>query len=192
VLGIAIDGTTTKMTLVAANGEILAFATVPKRLTVDARDFVAELIRKGERVCEEASKRGAKVKGIAIAVAGLLDSKRDRIVYNPNLAPLVGFPLVEVLHDHFACPVVLDADSNSACLGELRFGAGRGSRRLLSLTIGTGIGVGVALDGQILRIANECLGDAGHVIVDPDGPTCTAGCRGCAEALVSASALEAR
>jgi len=192
ILGIDIGGTTTKFALVAANGEVLTTQTVPTLVKDGPTEFVADLIKHTEAMLHGSTRKDGAASGIAVAVAGTLDSKRDRIVHNPNLEPLVGVPLVKILREKFQCTVVLDADSNTACLGELRFGAGRGAKRLLSLVVGTGLGVGVAVNGEIVRTAHECIGDAGHVIVQPGGPLCTHGCKGCAEALVSAGALESR
>jgi predicted NBD/HSP70 family sugar kinase len=89
-------------------------------------------------------------------------------------------------------PVYVDADSNAASLAEYLSEGGRASTRFLCLTGGTGLGVGMVVEGKLLRIAHGCMGDAGHVIVSPEGPICTCGGRGCAEALLSTAALGVR
>jgi len=83
-------------------------------------------------------------------------------------------------------------DSNAAALAEWRFGVGRGAARFLCLTLGTGVGGGFVADGELVRLAHQCIGDAGHVIVAPDGPECCCGGRGCAEAVIPAAALIGR
>ncbi|HLK19043.1 MAG TPA: ROK family protein, partial [Bryobacteraceae bacterium] len=105
--------------------------------------------------------------------------------YNPNLPWLVGFPLRETIASALGMNVTLEVDSNASVLGEYRFGSGRGSARFLCLVSGTGLGVGVVIDGALVRFMGECVGDAGHVVVDPNGPECPCGGRGCAEAVVS-------
>src|ERR687887_170785 len=83
-------------------------------------------------------------------------------------------------------------DSNAAVVAEYRHGAGRGSPRLLGVTVGTGLGGGVVVDGELLRYTGECAGDLGHVILDPKGRRCTCGARGCFEAMVCSAALSER
>jgi glucokinase len=122
-------------------------------------------------------------------VAGFINPARDRLSYNPNMAWLEGFPLRAAVADALCTTVALEVDSNSSCLGEYRFGAGRGSRRFLCLVSGTGLGAGMAIDGALVRFMGECIGDAGHVVVAPDGPECPCGGRGCAEAMVSESEI---
>ena len=188
-IGIDIGGTTTKLGLIANSGEVLNSDTIPTLCNEGAPAFIAELMNRVERLLQHRPHENRGDAGIALSVAGLIDSRRDRVVYNTNLQPLVGTPLVEIFNQRFKCPVVLDADCNAACLGELRFGAGQGAKRLLSFVVGTGLGVGFAADGDIVRVSHQCLGDAGHVIVQPGGPLCASGCHGCAEAFVSASPL---
>jgi glucokinase len=125
------------------------------------------------------------LRGAGVAVAGFINPARDRLSYNPNLDWLVGFPLRDAIADALGSAVTLEVDSNASCLGEYRFGAGRGSARFLCLVSGTGLGVGMIIDGALVRFMGECIGDAGHVVVDANGPECPCGGRGCAEAMVS-------
>jgi len=185
-LGIDIGGTNTKVALVNRHGEVPTLETIPTEGGAPNR-LIAPLIS----ICDSV-RAGKALDGVGIAVAGFLDGKRDRLLYNPNLAPLEGYPLLDRFRSRFEVPVHLEVDSNAACLAEARFGAGRNSRRFLSLAIGTGLGGGMTINGRLVRLTYECIGDIGHVIVAPGGPRCAAGCKGCAEALVSAGALEAR
>jgi glucokinase len=127
---------------------------------------------------------------MGVSVAGFLDDERTRLVYNSNLLWLENLPLRERLCTAFPdVHVELEVDSNAAAVAEYRLGTGRGSRRFLCVTCGTGVGVGMTVDGAPLRFAYGCLGDMGHVVVQKDGPLCTCGGRGCAEALISAPVL---
>jgi predicted NBD/HSP70 family sugar kinase len=108
------------------------------------------------------------------------------------LSWLEGVPLHERLAERFDLPIELEVDSNAACMAEYYFGSGQQSRRFLCVTAGTGLGVGMAIEGQPLRFAYGCLGDIGHIIVQPEGPLCSCGGRGCAEIMVSAPALAER
>jgi glucokinase len=89
-------------------------------------------------------------------------------------------------------PVYIENDANAAALGEFRFGAGRGTRHLLHATLGTGIGGGIVIDGRLYRGAKGFAGEIGHMIIDPAGPVCACGSRGCLEALVSGTAFAER
>jgi predicted NBD/HSP70 family sugar kinase len=154
----------------------------------------------GERfasaLCEliERTLRAAEVApdGIGIAVAGFLDAERSHLAYNPNLAWLENFPLKKRIGRQFDLPIELEIDSNAACMAEYRFGFNQNSERFLCMTAGTGLGVGMAAKGELLRFSYGCMGDPGHVVVDRNGPRCSCGGRGCAEAVISAPALAQR
>ncbi len=188
-VGVDIGGTTAKLGLVGREGRIVDAASIPTA-PADASVFVATLLRSiGELLARNAAR---PIAGIGVAVAGFIGPHRDRVAYNPNLPWIEDYPLREAMAARFPLPVALECDSNAACLAEHRFGAGRGAKRLLCVVCGTGIGGGMTIDGEILRFAHECLGDAGHVIVVPNGPLCSCGGRGCAEAVISAPAIAAR
>jgi glucokinase len=126
---------------------------------------------------------------IGVAIAGFLSPERDRMIYNSNIAWLEDFPLRDRLAREFALPIEMEVDSNAACMAEYHFGSGSGSKRFLCLACGTGLGVGMCVDGVPLRFAYGCLGDIGHIIVERNGPLCTCGGRGCAEIMISAPVL---
>jgi glucokinase len=127
--------------------------------------------------------------GIGVAVAGFINPDRDRMIYNPNLPWLEDYPLRDRLAEQFHTQVGLEVDSNAAALAEQCFGIGADSSRFLCLAVGTGLGVGMIVNGEPLRFAYGCMGDAGHVVVQRNGPDCPCGGRGCAEILVSAPVL---
>jgi glucokinase len=186
-----IGGTSTKVGVVDTAGELSLLDSIPTR-GPNAASFADALCHLLDRIRETAVSEQRRLKGLAVAIAGFLDPDRGRMVYNSNLPWLENYPLRDHLTDHFHMRVELDADSNAACMAEYCFGSGRGSRRFLCLAAGTGLGVGMAIDGLPLRFAYECLGDIGHIIVQRDGPLCTCGGRGCVEALISAPVLAER
>jgi len=132
------------------------------------------------------------VSGVGVSVAGFLDREPSAMIHNANLPALRGFPLRRVLEERLSLDCRLEVDSNAAVVAEYRHGAGRGSARLLGVTVGTGLGGGVIIDGELLRYTGECAGDLGHIIVDPKGRLCTCGARGCLEAMVNSAALSER
>ena len=181
-LGIDVGGTNTKVALVSGSGETGSIETFPTGAG-NAPALIASIREAAQRCCGD-----APIPGAGVAVAGFLNPVRDRLIYNPNLEWLCGFPLRDALSNALDTSVTLEVDSNAACLGEYRFGVGRGSGRFLCLVCGTGLGGGMTIDGALLRIMGECIGDVGHVVVDRDGPACT---RGCAEAVAGAQAIVA-
>ena len=106
-----------------------------------------------------------------------------------NMPGLNHAPLRDRLAERLELAVALDNDACAAALGEYRYGAGQGAARLLVVTVGTGIGAGMVVDGAVFRTSQGCLGDPGHVIVAPDGPPCGCGGRGCMEAMAAAPAI---
>lgn len=177
-LGVDIGGTNTKVALVSESGDVTAIENFPT-----GRD--SALLITNIRDAAVRCRGSASIEGAGVAVAGFINPVRDRLSYNPNLDWLVGFPLRDAIADALGTAVTLEVDSNASCIGESRFGAGRGSGRFLCLVSGTGLGVGMIIDGAPVRFMGECIGDAGHVVVDANGPECPCGGRGCAEAVVA-------
>jgi glucokinase len=177
-LGVDIGGTNTKVALVSDSGDVAAIERFPTGL--DQAALIAN-IREAANRC-----RGDfAILGVGVGVAGFINAAHDRLSYNPNLEWLVGYPLRQTIAEALGMETTLEVDSNASCLGEYHFGSGRGSKRFLCLVSGTGLGVGMVIDGALVRFMGECVGDAGHVVVDPNGPECPCGGRGCAEAMVS-------
>lgn len=190
-IGVDIGGTTTKAAIVSSTGGTAALTQI-STASNSGEEFADRLCELVETVAAAAPASGFRIAGLGVAVAGFLNPARDRLAYNPNLAWLERFPLRERLASRLPMPVVLEVDSNASTLAEWKFGVGAGSERFLCLTAGTGLGGGMIVDGKILRFAYECLGDVGHVIVEPGGPVCSCGGVGCAEALLGADALTER
>jgi glucokinase len=186
-LGIDIGGTATKIGIVTPGGIVKSVDSVP---TIgDPNLFLKRVFDTAMRL---RATLNLEIVGVGIAVAGFLDENRSTMTFNPNIPWLEHFPLQQAFGERFQLPVLLEVDSNAAALAEYRYGAGRGARRLLCLCIGTGVGGAMVVDGALVRLAHQCIGDPGHVLVLPDGPECTSGCHGCAEALVSAPAIMER
>jgi len=144
---------------------------------------------------EEADAGGpgaGRVEGIGVGTASMVDFGAGRVVESVNL-PLRDVPLRAVLEARFGLPVVIDNDATVATVGEHVFGAGAGTREMLMLTLGTGVGGGIIAGGRPYRGASGAAGELGHVMVDVDGPPCPARCpnRGCLEAYVSGTAMGA-
>lgn len=135
---------------------------------------------------------GSRLEGLGVAAPGPIDVERGLILSAPNLPGWRDVPLAERLATAFGCPAVLENDANAAVLGEFCFGAGRGVRHIVYLTLSTGIGGGLILDGRLYRGASGSAGELGHIVLDESGPLCGCGAYGCLEALASGVAIAAR
>ncbi len=183
VCAVDIGGTWTKVALVNDRGDLRNFHRIPTRGPIGA--YIDSLLK----VVNTTRAQDNAVSAIGVSVAGFIDSGHTELIYNPNLPWLERYPLAAKLREEFGVPVALEVDSNAAAIAEHRFGAGAGAERFLCLTVGTGIGGGFIANGQVLRITHECIGDVGHVIVEPGGRRCTCGGLGCAEAVATAPAI---
>ncbi|MGQ0714833.1 MAG: ROK family protein [Gemmatimonadaceae bacterium] len=182
-----IGGTRTKIGIVAEDGRVVRNEAIGTSSQGDPAPLVSAIAATLRPMID-----AVEVAGVGVAVAGFLDRDHGAMIENANLPRLCGFPLRRALEERLGAEVRLEVDSNAAVAAKHRFGAGKGASRLLGVTVGTGIGGGVIIDGQLIRHTGECAGDIGHIILDPDGRTCTCGARGCLEALVCTAALSER
>ncbi|HMF87701.1 MAG TPA: ROK family protein [Gemmatimonadaceae bacterium] len=189
---IDIGGTGTKLGIVAEDGTILRRRTISTRAHADPAALMDAIAFSLRILLDARESQRNPVAGIGVSVAGFLDREHSAIVHNANLPAFHGFPLRRALEERLSLECRLEVDSNAAVVAEYRHGAGRGSTRLLGVTVGTGLGGGVIIDGQLLRYTGECAGDLGHIIVDRKGRLCTCGARGCLEAMVNVAALSER
>ena len=183
--GVDIGGT--KLLAVAASetGEIVAQRRQP---TAAGPDAILSAICS---VVEDLLAAEPAIAAVGVGLPGLVDL--DGFVhYAPNLPGFVGVPARELLAAHCPVPVAVDNDANVAALGEALHGAGRGRRDVLVVTLGTGIGGGLIVNGAEYRGGHGLAAEIGHFTVDPDGPPCSCGARGHWEAIASGSALGRR
>jgi glucokinase len=131
---------------------------------------------------------GCLLDRVGIAAAGFVDALGERVMFAPHL-PWQGEPLRDLLQARFGCPVALDNDANCAARAEARFGAARGAGSALTITMGTGIGGALLLNGRVHRGWNGMAGEFGHMQVVPDGRLCECGRTGCWEQYSSGNAL---
>jgi glucokinase len=183
-----IGGTRTKIGIVAEDGSVVASDAVATSDGGDPGPLVGAIAATLRPMIASAG----SVVGIGVSVAGFLDRDHGVMIENANLPKLCGFPLRLALVERLGHDCRLEVDSNAAVLADYRFGAGKGVSRFLGVTVGTGLGGGVIVDGELLRYTGECAGDLGHIILDPNGRLCTCGARGCLEALVCTAALSER
>jgi glucokinase len=135
---------------------------------------------------------GRLLSAIGISTPGPSDPKRGLVTSPPNLPGWKDVPLAKAIGDRLGVPAWIENDANAAALAEHRLGAGRGRENLVLVTLGTGIGGGLILDGRLYHGASGGAGEIGHMQLEPDGPVCGCGRRGCLEALASGRALGER
>jgi len=186
MLGADIGGTKVAVAAVDEAGGI--HGSIRTRPT-DTRDEEALLAGLSAGLRDALADAPGPVLGIGVGCAGTIDWSRGRVVQSPNL-PLVDFALVDRLTEALGLPVVLDNDANVATWAEARVGAARGLRQVIMLTLGTGVGGGIVLDGRLYRGASGAAGELGHTVVLAGGVPCHCGRRGCLEMYASGTALE--
>ncbi len=190
-IGVDIGGSSTKMGLVAEDGEILLRAIQPTPPEIRGDVHMRAILGKLSELVDWAKANRFDPQGIGVSVCGYLNASGDEPEYI-NLHSLDHYPVSARLREAFGLPVVMDNDMNCGVLGEYVFGAGKGINRLMVMTVGTGIGMAVVLDGEVFRKSAGTTGNPGHIIVQPEGPVCPAGCRGCLESVASSGPISRR
>jgi glucokinase len=133
---------------------------------------------------------GGPLRGIGGTFLGWIDDARTGPFMCSNAPALHGLNLKKLLESEFGLQVVLNDDATAHALAEYNLGSGRGVRRFMSMAMGTGLGIAMIINGESLRFTAGCIGDAGHIILRPGGPTCSTGCKGCGEALIGVAGIE--
>ena len=181
-IGIDIGGTKVAGALVDENGSIIREARVatPVSDPVALVDAVVGLVTD--------LRAGEKVLGVGVAMAGFIDHQQANVIYGTNFG-WKNFPLKSEIEAKLDIPVIIENDANAAGWAEYRFGAGRGHQHMVMLTLGTGVGGAIIVDGKMLRGGFGVAGELGHMRVVPDGIPCGCGQRGCIESYASGTAL---
>lgn len=196
IIGVDIGGTNLVVGAVPfAGGSPFSVRTQPTEGHLGAQhvvDRVSHMVR--ETVQDLGRERGVgleHVAGVGIGSPGPLDRESGVVFESPNLG-WVNLPLRDLISDATGLEATLDNDANCAIYGEWWMGAGRGYRSLVGVTIGTGIGGGLVLDGEIYHGASDCAGEIGHTTIDLTGRKCACGNYGCLEAYASGPNIAAR
>jgi glucokinase len=182
-----IGGTKIAVGVVDDNGKVLARAETPTDSDNYAAglDAVVSMLRQTEKDSE------TKLRGIGIGSTGPIDPIRGEFGDVDFLPGWRGKGLVRDLQDRFKLRAALENDGDAAALAEAGWGAGRNRTRLIYITVGTGIGGGIILDGKLYRGVDGAHPEVGHQVVDPAGPQCSCGFRGCWESLAAGPAMVA-
>ncbi len=194
-IGIDIGGTNIKLGLVDEKGKVLlrgTFLTKYIRNNSSSRpytrsEFLSKLVTHVEILRIEARTRKLTLAGVGIGAPGPINVERGFVYFFPNIPGWINTPLKSILESKLKMPVFVDNDANAMALGEFYFGAGRGAKSMIALTLGTGVGGGLVIDGKLFHGQSFSAAELGHMSVDPNGPRCACGNRGCIETFVGNS-----
>ncbi len=186
--GVDIGGMTIKVGLVNENGKIVLSRAFAKEQEKGFKSMVARTAEMVRALLDEANYSLLDLGGIGFGIPGTVDSKKGMIVSAVNIG-CKNEKLVEEMAQYFNVPIAVGNDANMAALGEQRFGAGKGHENVVMITLGTGIGGGIIIDGKLYEGNGGAGGEVGHQIIVVDGEQCNCGRRGCWERYASATGL---
>lgn len=187
IVGVDLGGTRFRVCLARPDGTVLERRSWPTEAEAGPESVINRLAEAILSFTEPEGKE--RVIGVGLGAPGPLNPWEGVIIRPPNLPGWDRVPLRDLMVARLNLPVYLGNDANLAALGEFHFGAGRGVRHVVYMTVSTGIGGGVIVDGRLLLGSTGLAGEIGHMTIDPSGPRCNCGNFGCLEALASGTAI---
>lgn len=188
VIAVDMGGTKILAAVVNAEGDILGTAKIPTKADKGAAVVIDRIASCIQKAVDKSRVARASIQAVGIGAPGPLDPGTGIVLFAPNLG-WTDVPLKTELENRVGLPTFVDNDVNVGTLGEHAFGAGKGMSTLVGIFVGTGIGGGIIMDGELFHGASQTAGEIGHIIVKAGGPRCGCGTRGCLEALASRTAI---
>lgn len=188
-VGVDIGGTNLKAGLVDESGELLATQKMKVASIADDEGLAWTVASLVQELARTVNIPVSDVASVGVGVPGTVEIRSGSINYTCNL-PLCNVPLRKLFHRYLSIPLYIENDANCAALAEYLVGAGRDSKRFVTVTLGTGVGAGIVHNGKIYHGANGMAGEVGHMVIQRDGLPCPCGRRGCWEQYASATALK--
>ena len=189
VLAMDLGGTKIYAATISAKGQVIAREYHPTLAEEGPEGVISRIFKTIDHLISQNDINLPQLTGISIAAAGAIDIKRGLVTVSPHLPNWHDVPLRDIIGEKYQINTFLTNDANAAALGELYFGAGQGKNNLVLLTIGTGIGGGIIINGRLYSGVNGSAGEIGHMVIDTNGPKCSCGNNGCLEALISGTAI---
>ena len=191
-IGIDVGGTNVKIALVSDKGKIIYSNSIPTR-TEMGYEYTVNSMKEAIRDLLKETKLAPKdIEGMGFGFPGQIDCQKGIVRLAPNIPGWVNVPIQEIMEKEFSISTRVDNDVRTAALGELNYGAGIGCQNLVCITVGTGIGSGIVINGKLVRGASNAAGELGHIKLSMnDGPLCGCGDRGCLEAYASGPSIVA-
>ncbi|MEA1981027.1 MAG: ROK family protein [candidate division Zixibacteria bacterium] len=191
--GIDIGGTNIKFGLFNAKGQVLYREQKPTMADKGPQSLMHLITNIGERLMLYAAEENIDVRWLGVGTAGAIDFKKGKVIGpSPNIPGWEGMEIGRNLKERLNMPVYVDNDVNSMALAEHRFGTAIGYDSVLCLTLGTGVGGAIIIDGKVYRGANSTAGELGHMSIKFDGPQCKCGNYGCLESFVASHVILSR
>lgn len=191
-IGVDVGGTNIKIALVDTEGKISYSKTFPTRAEMGYEYTINSMKEAIATLLNETNNNKDTIEGIGFGFPGQIDYKNGVVKYSPNIPGWVEVPIAAEIEKEFYIQTRVDNDVRCAALGELNFGAGIGCENLICITVGTGIGSGLIVNGKLVRGASNAAGEIGHIKLQMnDGPLCGCGGTGCLEAFASGPAIVA-
>ena len=188
-IGIDLGGTNIAAGIVDEKGDMIFKESMPTNPSRHYSEIIADMASLAESICDKAGMKFSDVEGIGIGSPGTVDSRNGVIIYTNNIN-FENVPMRTELQKHIPLPVFISNDGNCAALGETSdAGAAKGFKNVVMITLGTGIGGGIIIDGRIYEGTNSAGAELGHTVLVVDGVPCTCGRNGCWESYASATAL---
>ena len=186
VVGVDVGGTNLRAAVIDKSGEIKSRRSIPSEANKGIEFVMENLTSVLKKIMENES-----ITAIGLGIPGIIDSADGVLTQAPNITKVMNFPFRKILLKKLGSdiPIVLENDANCAAVGELWKGAGKNVNSLIMLTLGTGLGGGIILNGKLWSGVNGMGGEIGHMTIDPDGPKCNCGNYGCIESFASAEAI---
>jgi len=188
-LGIDLGGSKIRTAVVDPQGEMLSSDESATPATKGCEAVIKSIVDSAHRVLKQASIALSEICAIGIGAAGISNPEAGILFTSPNLPALRNVLLRDIIQERLGKKTFLTNDANAAALGEFYCGAARGARNFIYITISTGIGGGIVIDGKLYTGAIGAAGEVGHMTIDDKGPICNCGNRGCWETLASGTAL---
>lgn len=190
IIGVDIGGTKILAVVADSNGKLLARKHIPTQAASGPEAGIKRIMLAINQVCQQAKISSSDgINGIAIAIAGLVDTPQGILVTSPHLPGWRDVPLKKQIETVFGGQVFIINDAKAAALGEQTFGAGKGVENQIYMTVSTGIGGGIIINGALYMGKAGSAGEIGHMVIDVNGPRCNCGNNGCLETLASGTAV---
>ena len=191
-IGIDVGGTNVKLALVSPEGKIIYSNSIPTHAEMGYEYTVNNIKEAIRDLLKETDSKPENIQGIGFGFPGQVDYKSGIVRLAPNIPGWVDVPIAKMIEEEFHIPTRVDNDVRCAALGELNFGAGKGCENLICITVGTGIGSGLIVNGKLVRGASNAAGEIGHIKLQMNGgPICGCGDTGCMEAFASGPSIVA-
>ena len=191
-IGIDVGGTNVKIALVNDKGSIIYSNSIPTHAEMGYEYTINNMKEAIRDLLKETKTEAKDIEGMGFGFPGQIDCQKGVVRLAPNIPGWVDVPIAEIMEKEFKIPTRVDNDVRCAALGELNFGAGIGCENLICITVGTGIGSGLIVNGKLVRGASNAAGEIGHIKLDmTGGPLCGCGDRGCLEAFASGPSIVA-